>query len=105
MDPILISIYLFPTIHDADAWKMAMALFTDETGLGKGKLKMHLYVGWKPICSLLGCKDPKTAKKWVKRYHIPVVWVTGRPAISDAQFEDWWSRMQKEAHSKEKIKK
>jgi hypothetical protein len=63
---------------------------------------MPLYVGWKSICKLLDCKDPKTAKRWVKQYHIPVVWVNGRPAISAVQFDDWWGRMQKEARSKKK---
>jgi len=63
---------------------------------------MPLYVGWKSICRLLDCKDPKTAKRWVKQYRIPVVWVNGRPAISVAQFDDWWNQMQKKARSKKK---
>ena len=60
---------------------------------------MPLYVGWKSICELLDCKDPKTAKKWVKQYHLPVIRLNGRPAISAAQFEGWWTRMQKRANS------
>jgi|GEM_PF-3184271 hypothetical protein len=56
---------------------------------------MPLCVGWKSICKLLDCKDPKTARKWVKRCHLPVIWISGRPAISVAQFDDWWSQMEK----------
>ena len=45
-------------------------------------------------------KTPRKQQRWVKQYHIPVVWVNGRPAISVAQFDDWWNQMQKEARSK-----
>ena len=66
---------------------------------------MPLCVGWKSICKLLDCKDAKTARKWVKQYHLPLVWLGGRPTTSVAQFDDWWGRVQKKARSQKKQRK
>jgi len=60
------------------------------TELPQGLRDRIMLVGWKDICWALGVKSPKTAKRWVKEFDMPILRMYGKPTIIVRIFENWW---------------
>lgn len=55
---------------------------------------MIILIGWKDISRELGVSI-KTAKKWVKKYKIPMLRREGRPTILQSEISKWWVESKK----------
>jgi len=49
-----------------------------------------LLTGWKDIAHAMGLKSERTARKWARKYRMPIVRIEGKPTVIVAVFERWW---------------
>jgi hypothetical protein len=52
-----------------------------------------LHSTWKAIAKRLGNIHIDTAKKIVKDYDMPIVYMNGHPTIEEWAFREWWSSL------------
>ena len=51
---------------------------------------MTILCGWKEIAKACGIKTSKTIKKKAKKYKMPIVYLDGRPTVTEKAIEKWW---------------
>lgn len=54
------------------------------------KIILH---GWKAIANACGVKTQKTIKKYAKIYKMPILYLNGRPTITQKAIEEWWEKL------------
>ena len=47
------------------------------------------YVGWKAISKRIGVKDPRTTRRWVVKYGVPVLFMGRTPTLDEAIYRVW----------------
>ena len=52
-----------------------------------------LLCGWKAIADACGVKAKKTIKKYARTYKMPIVYLNGRPTITQKAIEEWWDNL------------
>lgn len=47
------------------------------------------HTGWKAIAARLGLRDVRTARKWVVKYGVPVLFMGRKPTLDEAIYQVW----------------
>jgi len=59
-----------------------------------------LLVGWKQIAEACGGLHWRTVKKKARKYHMPLVYLDGRPTVTREALRLWWIELHKESPPK-----
>lgn len=62
------------------------------------------HTGWKQIAARLGLKDVDTARRWAKKYHIPVVIFGRRAVLDEGLYVLWLSEVIKISEERENLR-
>jgi hypothetical protein len=54
---------------------------------------MKILTGWPAICKACGVKTKRTIKKKARKYAMPIVYLDGRPTITEQALRDWWNNL------------
>ena len=61
---------------------------------------MIILCGWKEIARACGIKTCKTIKKKARKYGMPIVYMDGRPTVSERALLRWWDGLYEKMSAK-----
>ena len=67
---------------------------------GSGGEAMIL-TGWKSIAREMGGCSVLTAKRRAKKLKMPIVYIGGKPTITEQALERWWNNLKDNAYGRE----
>lgn len=78
-----------------DIGKWVLGYIGERIYYRRRRIKLAILNGWKPIMKACGIESVKTMKRKAKRHKMPIVYVDGKPTITEEMLIIWWMKIEK----------